>query len=262
MKMPTIEDAIEASGIEVLHPGGYGITRRIAGITDLKNKKVLDVASGRGTSACYYAANYNTRVTGIDINPDMVKSATDRAKKKGMEHNTEFKTGNALALPFADNTFDAVINEGAAGLTADPQKCLGEMVRVTKPGGDIVFHDNTWLKPVPDAVKRDLSLRFGAVPYRLDEWASMLEKAGAVDIWTEDWSSIEGSITKMRTDRDVKRLEDMFTRGEKYFNIYPKIFLKSGLQGLLYLNGSSKVIFRLYHSGTLGYYLIKGKKPR
>lgn len=260
-KMPTLEDVFEISGIEVLHPGGYRLSKRIGEVTDMKNRKVLDVASGRGAFACYYAANYNTRVMGVDINPEMVKSAAERAKKYGVERNTEFKVGDALSLPFDDSTFDAVINECAVGLTADPQKCLDEMVRVAKPGGDIVIHESTWLKPVPDEVKRDTPLRLGTVPFRLDEWISMMKKAGVSDIWTEDWSSIEGSIAKMRVDRDVKRLEDMYTIREKCLNVFPRIFLRSGLKGLTYLNASNKAMIRLYKSGMLGYYLIKGKKP-
>lgn len=260
MKMPTIEDALELSGMDVLHPGGYDLSKRIGEVANMKNKTVLDVASGRGAFACYYAKYYNTRVTGVDINPKMIESAVERAKKHGVERMTEFKVGDALSLPFTDNMFDAVINECAVGLTADPQKCLDEMVRVAKPGGDIVIHENTWLKQVPDEARRDASLRMGGVQYTLDEWVSMMKKAGVSDMWTEDWSSIERSIVKMRVDREVKRLEDMFTLKEKYFNVFPKIFLKFGLKGLLYLNESNKVIIPLYYNGSLGYYLIKGKK--
>ena len=112
-KMPTIEDAIELSGIDVLHPGGYDLTKRIAEVTDIRGKNILDVASGRGASACYYAKNYSARVTGVDINPEMVRSAVERAKMDGVDASARFETGDALALPFADNTFDAAINECA-----------------------------------------------------------------------------------------------------------------------------------------------------
>ncbi|PWB56474.1 MAG: hypothetical protein C3F06_01280 [Candidatus Methanoperedenaceae archaeon] len=71
MKMPAIEDAFEISGIEVLHPGGYELSKRIGEIADIKGKKVLDVACGRGAFACYYARTFNTNVIGVDINPKM-----------------------------------------------------------------------------------------------------------------------------------------------------------------------------------------------
>jgi ubiquinone/menaquinone biosynthesis C-methylase UbiE len=139
MKMPTIEDALEISGIEVLHPGGYELSKRIGEITDIKGKKVLDVACGRGAFACYYARNFNTNIIGVDINPKMVEASIERARKDGVEHLTEFKVAGALSLPYPDSSFDAVINECAVGLTSDPQKCLNEMVRVAKLGGDIVY---------------------------------------------------------------------------------------------------------------------------
>jgi hypothetical protein len=47
---PTIEEAIEISGIETLHPGGFALTKRTAELADLKKGlNALDVSSGRGT---------------------------------------------------------------------------------------------------------------------------------------------------------------------------------------------------------------------
>lgn len=260
-KMPTIEDALELSGIDVLHPGGYDLSKRIGEVTDLRGKNVLDVASGRGAFACFYAKNYGARVTGIDINPEMVRSAVGRARRDDVEASTRFETGDALALPFADGTFDTVINECAVGLTSDPQLCLKEMARVVKPGGDIVIHESTWLRQVTVAKKREVARRLGTVPYMIDEWVAMMKNVGVADIRTEDWSDVEKSIMKMRSDRNVKRLEDMYTFREKYLAIFPQILRKYGPGGLLYLNESNKMIIRLYYDGTLGYYLIKGNKP-
>ncbi len=204
--------------------------------------------------------NFSTRVVGIDINPEMVKASIARAKKDNLEFLTEFKVADALALPFPDNSFDAAINECAVGLTSDPQKCLNEMVRVAKPGGDIVIHESTWCKHLPEDTKQELSVRLGTVPYALDEWIAMMKKAGASDIFTEDWSSIDKALLKIREDRVVTRLEDMYSFKEKYFFIFPKILFKYGIKGLVYLNESNKMLMPLYYNGTLGYYLIKGKK--
>jgi ubiquinone/menaquinone biosynthesis C-methylase UbiE len=259
-KMPTIEEAIELSGIDVLHPGGYDLSKRIGEVADLRRKTILDVASGRGASACYFAKNYDARVTGVDINPEMVRSAIERAKRDGVAASARFENGDALALPFGDNKFDVAINECAVGLTSDPQLCLKEMARVVKPGGDVVIHESTWLRQIPAAEKQDFSRRFGSVPFMLEEWIAMMKNAGLTDIWMEDWSDVEKSIVKMRTDRNIKRLEDLYTFREKYLAIFPQILRKYGLGGLLYLDKSEKMIIRLYHDGTLGYYLIKGKK--
>lgn len=259
-RMPTLEDALEMSGIEALHPGGFALSKRIGEVADLRGKSVLDVACGKGAFACYYAKNFGTRVTGIDISPKMVEASRKRAKRDGVGRLTEFKVADALSLPFPDNSFDAVMNECAVGLTPDPQKCLNEMVRVAKPGAPIVIHENTWRKPLPPESKKEFSERLGTVPFTLDEWIAMLKKAGVSGIRREDWSDVEKSLTKIREDRKVKRLEDIYTFREKYFVVFPKMLLRYGLKGLLYLNESGRKLMPLYYDGTLGYYLLIGSK--
>ncbi len=81
-------------------------------------------------------------------------------------------------------------------------------------------------------------MRLGTVPYTLEEWVSMIKKAGASDIYYEDWSGIEKALFKIREDRVVTRLEDMYSFKEKYFIIFPKILFKYGIKGLVYLNES------------------------
>ena len=139
---PTVEDAIEISGIEILHPGGFELTQRTAEICNLKSgMKILDVSSGRGTQALYYAKTFGVNVTGIDISPDMIKTATMAAKENGLTEQVNFIEGDSQNLPFGANLFDAVINECAVGIPDDSQKVLDEMVRVVKPGDVVLFHD-------------------------------------------------------------------------------------------------------------------------
>ena len=57
--IPTVEDAVEISGIEILHPGGYELTKRTAEMCELKKgMSVLDVSSGRGTQSVFYAKTF------------------------------------------------------------------------------------------------------------------------------------------------------------------------------------------------------------
>ena len=82
---PTVEDAIEIGGIEILHPGGYELTKRTAELCELKKgMKVLDVSSGRGTQSIYYAKTFGVQVTGLDISQEMVETATSRAKEENL----------------------------------------------------------------------------------------------------------------------------------------------------------------------------------
>jgi len=61
------------SGIEALHPGGLAMTRRAAEVAELgPGLEVLDVSSGRGTQAVFYALQQEVSVTGIDLAEEMV----------------------------------------------------------------------------------------------------------------------------------------------------------------------------------------------
>ena len=119
---PTVEDAAEISGIETLHPGGFALTRRTAEVAGLRpGLRILDVSSGRGTQAVFYAAEYGVDVTGVDISAEMVRRATERAAAAGVSERVRFEQGDSQDLPYADATFDVAINECAVGIPDDSQ---------------------------------------------------------------------------------------------------------------------------------------------
>lgn len=258
-RKPTMEDILELSGIDLLHPGGFDITKRIGEIVEMRGKKVLDVACGRGSLPCYYAKSFRAKIFGVDLNPEMIESSVEKARREEVENLTEFKVADALTLPFKDNSFDVVINECAVGLTSDPQKCLNEMARVTKTGGDIVIHESAWLKEISKEEKVDIAGRLGTVPYTLSEWKEMMEKAGLMHLWTEDWSGLE-NIYKIRYDRKMKNLNDMFSLWEKIAIIFPRVISKYGIKGIFHAYNSAQRINPLYSDETLGYFLIRGQK--
>ncbi|MBT2292901.1 class I SAM-dependent methyltransferase [Paenibacillus albidus] len=236
---PTIEDAIEISGIETLHPGGFDLTRRTAEVAELKpGMRVLDVSSGRGTQAIFYAENYGVQVTGIDISEKMIQSATDSAQRSGNTDRVSFRLGDSRALPFSDNSFDAVINECAVGIPDDSQQVLNEMVRVVKPRGTVVIHESIWKKRISDMEKEELSERYGTTPLELEEWNHMLQKAGVVNITSEheEWSKPERVVTLKR------------------------ILQKHGISGVTKVMENEKVFFKAVMDGKIGYGLYRGVK--
>lgn len=259
-RKPTLEDVLELSGIELLHPGGLDITKRIGEIVEMKGKKALDVACGRGTLPSYYARTFGARIVGVDISPEMIKSSVERARREEVEDLTEFQVADSLKLPFEDSSFDVVVSECAVGLTSDPRKCLAEMARVTRPGGFVVIHESTWLRELPEAEKLEVARRFGTVPYALAEWKEMMENAGLVQLWTEDWSGPENAF-KIRPGRKVNNLSDVFSRWEMVSIILPRLIRRYGATAILSVNKSARKIVPLYFDGTLGYFLIRGQKP-
>jgi demethylmenaquinone methyltransferase/2-methoxy-6-polyprenyl-1,4-benzoquinol methylase len=97
---------------------------------------VLDVCCGTGDLALA-AADAGGKVTGLDFSEPMLERA--RAKAPGLE----WVSGDALALPFGDGSFDAVtIGFGLRNL-ADAEQGLAEIRRVLAPGGRVAILEIT-----------------------------------------------------------------------------------------------------------------------
>jgi demethylmenaquinone methyltransferase / 2-methoxy-6-polyprenyl-1,4-benzoquinol methylase len=99
--------------------------------------RLLDVAGGTGDIALRVAqaGGAGTRVTVLDINPEMLAVGRTRAQERGYDDMVTFVDGNAEALPFPDRSFDAVTI--AFGIRNVPriEAALKEAVRVCRIGG-------------------------------------------------------------------------------------------------------------------------------
>jgi demethylmenaquinone methyltransferase/2-methoxy-6-polyprenyl-1,4-benzoquinol methylase len=106
---------------------------------------VLDVCCGTGDIALSLArARRDLDVTGVDFSPAMLREA--RKKGKGQK-NIHFIQGNAMELPFADESFAAACISFGLRNTADYEQVLREMRRVIRPGGYLYCMDSF----VPDS---------------------------------------------------------------------------------------------------------------
>jgi len=261
--IPSVEDVIEMSGVETLHPGGFDLSKRIGELVKFNpSLHVLDVSSGKGTFACYYAQEFGCRVTGIDINKEFIEISIEKAKKRNLSSLVDFKIGDSTKLPFPDNSFDVVVNECAVGLTVinNPQKVINEMYRVAKPNGIIVIHESIWLKEMPQGVKDRMSMKAGTTPQTVEEWSKMLTKAGAWVKTVEDWSGIK-NIQKMRPNHkwNNKRPHDFLTFPEK-LSLLPKVAFKYGISALKEINNYQAEALKYFKEGYYGYVLIVSKK--
>ncbi|MFX1346520.1 MAG: SAM-dependent methyltransferase [Promethearchaeota archaeon] len=258
---PTIEDIIEISGIEALHPGGMALTQRTGELAELKpGMKLLDVSSGRGTQSIFYAKEYGVNVTGIDISEEMVKFAMKNAKNENVQDLASFEIGDSQELPFEDNQFDVVVNECAVGIPDDSQKVLNEMTRVVKNGGTVIIHESTWRKKLSDEEKEEISERYGTTPLEYDEWIEMLQNAGVSEIITEfdQWSKPE-IFWKIRKDREVEDYSKVLTRSELSTTIQ-RVTELYGEEGVKIALSNQKKFWEIVLDGTLGYCLFKGVK--
>jgi ubiquinone/menaquinone biosynthesis C-methylase UbiE len=98
--------------------------------------RVLDVGTASGNTAIS-AARRRAVVTGVDLVPSLLEHARSRAQAEGFQ--IDFQEGNAMALSFADGSFDVVISTFGAMFAPDPHKTSAEMARVCRPGGTIAM---------------------------------------------------------------------------------------------------------------------------
>ena len=94
-------------------------------------ERILDLAAGTGTSTEPFV-KAGADAVACDFSLGMLKVG-----KKRLPH-VNFVAGDALNLPFADNSFDAVTISFGLRNVADTKRALQELYRVTKPGGRMV----------------------------------------------------------------------------------------------------------------------------
>ncbi len=99
-------------------------------------ERVLDVACGTG-NLTLPAAQAGATVTGLDIAPNLLETADQRARAAGL--TIQFEEGNAEALPYADGAFDTVVSMFGAMFAPRPDRVSAELLRVVRPGGRIAM---------------------------------------------------------------------------------------------------------------------------
>lgn len=99
--------------------------------------RVLEVGCGPGTLAPYLAEGISPgHVTGLDLDERFIERARRKAETTGTA-NLDYVVGSAYDLPFAADSFDAVVSYTALGVLRDPERALAEMLRVCRPGGTV-----------------------------------------------------------------------------------------------------------------------------
>lgn len=100
--------------------------------------RVLEVAVGTGLNLRHYSPGVT--LTGVDLSPEMLALARERADRDG--RTVELLEGDAQALPVGDGTYDTVVC--ALGLCSipDPAAAVAEMHRVLVPGGTLLLLDH------------------------------------------------------------------------------------------------------------------------
>ena len=235
-----IFDAVAARGIakediteEVLqlhdqdHYGGtQAVDRLMTQASFISSDHLLDVCSGVGGPARYISWKSGCRVTGLDLTASRVAGAIELTQATGLAERVDFVQGNALEMPFEDNSFSCVIGQEAFAHIPNKKQLISECARVLKPGGRMVFSDimshQTLSKDNADRLFE--GMRFSEIA-TLQDYMSWLTSEGLTMVQTTDLSS---EWTRILVDRHAmyRSLETQTaTRlGREHFDRYDRAY--------------------------------------
>ncbi len=194
-------DAIAAqyAGSEV-HANSPTIRRLHELLRRQRPASVCDVACGPGHLALSFAGRAS-RIVGVDAAPNMLRQFEKLAKAKGVP--VEAVLAYAEAVPFPDDSFDAVVSRLAPHHFPDAAKAVKEMARLAKPGGcvaviDLEGHEN----PIFDGLNHEIEILHDPTHVRSHtaaRWRGFFEAAGLTI------EALESRQTEIPTGLTVRR---------------------------------------------------------
>lgn len=146
--LETNYNAIGSAMIEKLYSenflslsGADGTDRLVEASGIDQDAHVLDIGCGLGGPAMRVAGLHGRKVTGVDLVATNVTTARTRVQDAGLSDRVEILEGDATALQFKENTFDAVFSQDALCHVPDKAAALEEAARVVVPNGAIGLTD-------------------------------------------------------------------------------------------------------------------------
>jgi phosphatidylethanolamine/phosphatidyl-N-methylethanolamine N-methyltransferase len=145
--------------------------------------RILEVGVGTGISLTEYSGKH--RVVGVDYSEPMIRKAQERVIERKLTHVEALAVMDGTRLAFADESFDAVLAQYVITTVPDPEATLDEIVRVTRPGGEIILVNHLGAEA---GLRRDFERSFAPMARRLGwqpefAWARL-----------EQWAEANGGV--------------------------------------------------------------------
>jgi ubiquinone/menaquinone biosynthesis C-methylase UbiE len=136
----------------------------ISGIKPKAGEIILDIAAGTGEPGLTIAGMIkNGKVISTDLAEEMLEIAREKAAKRGI-NNMETMVCDVSALPFDDNTFDAISCRMGFMFFPDMELAAKEMLRVLKPGGRLATsvwgapEKNFWVTSIMSTINKNMQI--------------------------------------------------------------------------------------------------------
>jgi len=164
----------DLAALDEFHVGGREATQDFAAQMDLRpGLRLLDVGSGIGGPARYFAGEHGCKVAGIDLTEEFVLVSRSLTRRTKLDNSVEFFHGSALALPFETATFDRAYTIHVCMNIKDKPALFREVRRVLKRGGLFAIFDLMRISegpiryPVPWAATEETSFVAHVNDYRV-----------------------------------------------------------------------------------------------
>jgi SAM-dependent methyltransferase len=181
---------------------------------------VLEVGCGSGGPALFLARTTGAQVTGVDVNEHGIAQANRLAQEQRLAGRVRFQRADASQLlPFAEESFDAVVCIDTINHLPDRLAVLGEWRRVLKPDGRLLFTDPVTVTGLVSneelAVRSSIGYFLFAPP---GEDARLLRQAGFTAERQEDTTQNMALISGKRVEARARRRAELIAlEGEETF---------------------------------------------
>jgi len=155
-KTPATVTVDELAPVDEFHIGGRQASEDFICQLELSaDDHTLDIGCGIGGTSRFVASRFGCRVTGIDLTPEFVSTGQTLCDWVGLSGQVELHQGDATAMPFTDESFDAAFMLHVGMNIANKGDLFAEVYRLIKPGAffgvyDVMkTSDETLTYPVP-----------------------------------------------------------------------------------------------------------------
>ncbi len=257
---PSMLDLIRLSPRNLFPPGGRDLYRQIALLTEMKEgDEVLVASCGAGITAEYFAAEFGANASAVDEDPRLIARAEGRIRERGLRDRVQFQPASMGSLPYRDGVFDVVVAELGLTATVDPGAAIAELVRVARPGGQVVLVHLVW-KAAVDPERRDILARhLGARPLMMVELKRTLRELGVTNLHSEAWSD-EGTAFRPHAKKPFPDFAELFSISEKV-GILRRAWARWGWRGVRTVLAREREVHRLLtRERILGLDMVKGTR--